>query len=127
MVSEKYISIQEAKYLLAKHVPTVMGALMLERFELHPQSLFGMAELVISYYSILTHKLYGFSQPVEYELIKNGPDMVRHYLDCVFGHIFHDLYEEEMKDQEELILKQVKDAVEAEHMERMRVGSGDRF
>jgi hypothetical protein len=121
MVSEKYISIQEAKYLLAKHVPTVMGALMLERFELHPQSLFGMAELVISYYSTLTHKLYGFSQPVEYELIKNRPDMVRHYLDCVFRHILRDVYEEEMKDQEDILLERVKGEMAMEMERRQNV------
>lgn len=119
MVSEKYISIQEAKYLLAKHVPTVMGALMLERFELHPQSLFGMAELVISYYSILTHKLYGFSQPVKYEMIKNRPDLVKYYLDRVFEHIFHDLYQKEMEDQEDLLLKRVENEVARELEERM--------
>lgn len=128
MVSEKYVSIQEAKYLLAKHIPMVMGALMLERFELHPQSIYmGTAEMVVRYYSILTHQIYEFAEPVMYEQIKNHPDMVEGYLNEMFRHILRDVYEKEMVDQEKLILKRVKDAVEAEHMERMRVGIGERF
>jgi hypothetical protein len=118
MVSEKYVSIQEARYLLAKHIPMVMGSLMLDKFEMRPWGFIGQAEAVVSYYSILTHKFYGFGRLVEYELIKNRPDMIKNYLDQMFYHILRDVCDEETKDQEDLILQRVKTAME----ERDRLG-----
>ena len=122
MISERYISIQEAKYLLAKHIPMVMGALMLERFEMRPMPSFGMAEAMVDYYSILTHKIYGFSRPVHYEMIKDRPDMVKDYLDYMFHQILHDVCDEEMTDQEEILLKRVKDEIAIELEERDKGG-----
>lgn len=122
MVSEKYISIQEVKYLLAKHIPMVMGSLMLERFELHHSGLiYEMSEMVISYYSILTHKFYGFSQSVDYKMITAHPGMVRSYLNSAFSHILCDMREAEMKDQEDILLERVKGEMVMEMERRQNV------